>query len=368
MYDLVADPAGGAWVLHTKDFQRTEVTRLDAGRPARASTAVRGCRGGAAVGPDGQPVVRRAGAGAPDRPRGAALPRDAVPRRREHRTRARGRSGRHDVGGRRTSTGASRGSRPPAWSPCRRSRRRRVTRAPTSPTSRAPPTAPCGSPTPTAAAWSACRSKARCRWSRSANSNPRQARTGPRRRRVVLRPDGVVGHSGGARHTVDGRRGTSPSRRDGTVLARGRDVHAQARSAAAPVPAPLAGERASTPARRSLYVASATRVFQGLDGGPCDDTPPKVTIRPRRPVAGRVQTRRAAGDRERARPPRVLRRGAKSSSTRSACAAPAPGASSRARRRCAGSGTRRSFCFVLTATDADGYDGGTDGYIRLTTR
>ena len=32
MYDLVADPAGGAWALHTKDFPRTEVTRLDAGR------------------------------------------------------------------------------------------------------------------------------------------------------------------------------------------------------------------------------------------------------------------------------------------------------------------------------------------------
>ena len=31
-------------------------------------------------------------------------------------------------------------------------------------------------------------------------------------------------------------------------------------------------------------------------------------------------------------------------------------------------GNRRSFYFVLNATDADGFDGGTDGYIRLTTR
>ena len=95
--------------------------------------------------------------------------------------------------------------------------------------------------------------------------------------------DGVVGHSGGARHPVDNVKEIGVTS-DGTVLLADGTCTLK-RIGGAPVPAPAPAARIDV-AGGNVYVASATRVFQNLDGGPCDETPPKVTLRPAAPVTG----------------------------------------------------------------------------------
>jgi virginiamycin B lyase len=359
MYDLVADPAGGAWALHTKDFQRTEVTRLDAGRPTRLSTAVRGVPGGAAVGPDG------------------SLWFDA--RERLHRI---DREARRSVvtrflGAESIEAALAAGPDGAMWTVTNVNQRlARI--SPNGVVAVSPfPTPVCDGTHITdiarasdGAMWIAdadCRRLVRVPVEGAASVvalgelEPAQLEADPAGGMWFV-ADGVVGHSGGARHTVGNVKEIGVTS-DGTVLAADGTCTLK-RIGGAPVPAPVPAARIDV-AGDNLYLASATRVFQNLDGGPCEQIPPKVTLRPRRlsPAAfkrGKLQvtvkepvhlaffvedhefiherTMRGAGT-WRVKPSKA------------------------ALRRI---GNRRSFYFVLTATDADGYDGGTDGYIRLT--
>ena len=362
MYDLVADPAGGAWALHTKDFQRTEVTRLDAGRPTRLSTAVRGLPGGAAVGPDGNLWFDV-------RERVHRVDREA---RRSVVTRF--------LGAESIEPALAAGPDGTMWAATNVNRRiARITTAGV--VSGSPfPAPPCDEGTEVTdiaraadgAMWIAdadCRRLVRVSVEGAASVvplgelEPAQLEPDPAGG-VWFLADGVVGHSGGARHTVDNVREIGVTS-DGTVLLADGTCTLK-RIGAAPVPAPLPAARIDV-AGENLYVASATRVFQGLDGGRCDDTPPKVTIRPRRlslAAFKRGQLRVTVKEpvylaffveEEEFIHEKVMRRAGTWRVKPSKAAL----------RRI---GNRRSFFFVLTATDADGYDGGTDGYIRLTTR
>ena len=97
---------------------------------------------------------------------------------------------------------------------------------------------------------------------------------------------GVVGHSGGARHPVENVSDIAVTP-DGTVWAADGSCTLQ-RIGGAPVPAPLAvGTLAA--GGGDLWLAGGTRLFKGLDGGPCDDTGPKVTIRPERPTLEQIR-------------------------------------------------------------------------------
>ena len=172
---------------------------------------------------------------------------------------------------------------------------------------------------------------------------------------------GVVGHSGGARHPVENVTDIAVTP-DGTVWAADGSCTLQ-RIGGAPVPAPLAvGSLAA--GGGDLWLAGGTRLFKGLDGGPCDDTGPKVTIRPKRPTLDQIRRGelrlivrepaalefyfeehefgygkilRKAGT-WRVKPSRAALRYLKH---------------------------KRQFYFVLNATDANGIEGGTDGYITL---
>lgn len=362
MHHLVADPAGGAWALHTKDFQRTEVTRLDAGRSTRSSTAIRGLPGGAAVGPDG------------------SLWFDA--RERVHRI---DREARRSVvarflGAESIEPALAAGPDGTMWAATNVNRGlARITTAGV--VSASPfPAPPCAEGTEITdiarasdgAMWIAdadCRRLVRVPVQGAAavvalgELEPAQLEADPAGGMWFL-ADGVVGHSGGARHTVGNVKEIGVTS-DGTVLAADGTCTLK-RIGGAPIPAPVPAARIDI-AGDNLYLASATRVFQNLDGGPCEETPPKVTLRPRRlslaafkrgklrvTVKEPVHLAFFVEDHEFIHEKSMRRAGTWRVKPSKA-----------ALRRI---GNRRSFYFVLTATDADGFDGGTDGYIRLTMR
>ncbi|MDA0171158.1 hypothetical protein OJ998_18785 [Solirubrobacter taibaiensis] len=362
MYDVVADPAGGAWVLHTKDFQRTEVTRLDAGRPARSSTRLRGRPGGAAVGPDGNLWLEAS-------ERVHRIDREA---RRSIVTRF--------LGAESIEPALAAGPDGTMWAATNVNHRlARISSAGV--VSASPfPAPPCDEGTEITdiarasdgAMWIAdadCRRLVRVPVEGAASvvslGELEPAQLEPDLAGGVwFTADDLVGHSGGARHTVKAVRDIAVTS-DGTILAADGSCTLK-RIGGAPVPAPLPAARIDV-AGGNLYVASATRVFQNLDGGSCDDTPPKVTLRPRRLSlaafkrgALRVTVKEPAHlaffvEEEEFFHDKIM--------SRAGTWRVKP--SKAALRRI---GNRRSFYFVLTATDADGYDGGTDGYIRLTTR
>ena len=189
---------------------------------------------------------------------------------------------------------------------------------------------------------------------------PGQARARPGRRDVVPRLK-ASSATAAAPATPSRTSRTSPSRPTGPSGPR----TAAARCSGSaerrcPLPSPWARSAAGG---SDLWLAGGTRLFKGLDGGPCDDTGPKVTIRPKRltldqirrgelrlivrePAAlefyfeehefGYGKIMRKAGT-WRVKPSRAVLRYLKH---------------------------RRQFYFVLNATDANGIEGGTDGYIR----
>jgi streptogramin lyase len=361
--DLLVDPAGGAWTVSSRDFETRIVSRHDTGRPARRSR-VRGFDPQAALGPDGHAwLTERSLLYRVDREGRASIAAELP------------------YGGLNFDDGMATAPDGTLWAIAYAETQRLTRVTANGVVSFSPFPAPlCGRPgirdiarASDGAMWIAddgCHRLVRVAPDGTASVLALDAEP------AELTPDATggmwflagrdsVGHSGGARHAIENAKDLAVTS-DGTVWVADGTCELK-RVGRTPVAAPVPVQHLGT-GPSGLWLAGLTRVFEGLDGGPCDDDPPRATIR--RPKRLTLAALKRGELRVRVREPVALELYIDDAEFGFGKILRAPGTwrfkpSRAVLRHLEG---KRSFYFILRVTDADGNAGETDGYMRLTRR